>query len=133
MMLKLRIHISLSILLTVLVGLVSRTTFALNFIPLGIGDFLYATLIYLSVLWLIPNKKPTVILCMSIALCFIIEISQLSTWTWLLNARDTTIGKLILGNDYRFSDLVYLTLGCFLGLIVDRTIIRNTATSNESE
>ena len=130
---KLRIQISLAILLTVLVGLVSRTTIALNFIPLGIGDLLYATLIYLSVLWLLPNKSTTVILVISFALCFIVEISQLSNWTLLVEARETGMGKLILGNDYRFTDLVYLTLGCVLGLIVDRSILRNTATSDESE
>ena len=71
------------------VGLMSRSSIALEFIPMGIGDLLYATLIYLLVFWVLPSRKSLDILLISIAICFIVETSQLLSWTWLVELRET--------------------------------------------
>lgn len=114
------------------VGLMSRSSIALEFIPMGIGDLLYATLIYLLVFWVLPSRKSLDILLISIAICFIVETSQLLSWTWLVELRETSLGKLILGNDFRGSDLVYLTLGTAVGYWLDAKVIRNTAKTDEA-
>ncbi len=118
-----RSKVSLLVILVLLVGLVSRSEFALQFVPLGVGDALYGTLIYLLVRWIRIHNRPAQIFWIALSICFAIEFSQLITADWFEAIRNTSIGKLVLGNNFKPSDLIYLAIGVTGGLVIDKKFL----------
>ncbi len=118
-----RSKVSVLIILVLLVGLFSRSDFALQFIPLSVGDALYGTLIYFLVCWIRVGQRPAQNFLIALSFCFVIEFSQLITVDWFETIRNTLVGKLILGNDFKLSDLIYLSIGVTGGLVIDRKFL----------
>ena len=120
--------LSLLIILIIGAGLLSRSEVALLVIPLGVGDAFYGTLVYLLVCWINTSLVPKRVFWISLLCCFAIEFSQLITVDWFESFRHTILGKLVFGNNFKPSDLVYLALGVAAGMIIDIKFIRRSAT-----
>lgn len=83
---------------------------------------LYGHLWYFSY-FLLFNKKSTIfILVISIIFSYGIEISQLYHAPWIDSIRATTLGGLILGFGFLWSDLICYTVGIVIGAIIDKII-----------
>lgn len=104
-----------------LLGILSRK---INFIPLFIGDILYAILIYFGFCFLFPIKNRKQILLFSVLFCFSIEISQLLDLNCLNEIRSTTLGRYILGQGFLWTDLLCYTIGTILAYHFDLKLIK---------
>ena len=84
---------------------------------------LYGHLWYFSYFLFYLTKKSTIfILVISIIFSYGIEISQLYHAPWIDSIRATTLGGLILGFGFLWSDLICYTVGIVIGAIIDKII-----------
>ncbi|MFK7775845.1 MAG: DUF2809 domain-containing protein, partial [Saprospiraceae bacterium] len=118
-----RIHYLFLIILTIGVGLFSRSRFIPMLIYPYLGDLLYCLMYYWIIGFLFPKMSYVKVLLGAMAICFAIEISQLVRVDWLNEIRNTTFGKLVLGNGFLWSDLVCYTLGGLLGVGLEKKFI----------
>ena len=114
-----RLRYLLFTLITIGIGLLSRKPFIPTLIYPYLGDVLYTFMFYFIFAFLLPNEKPLKLAFFSIALCFLIEISQLYQADWINDIRNTRLGGLILGYGFRWSDLVCYSLGGLMGAVFD--------------
>lgn len=86
------------------------------------GDFLWAMLIFFlyGLVFDFSGKKAC---CYAIATTYLIECSQLFHPAWLEYLRSTTLGALVLGFGFLWSDIVSYTLGIATGTWINRAII----------
>lgn len=119
-----RVHYFIFIILTIAVGLFSRSRFIPDLIYPYLGDLLYCLMYYFIFGFLFPKMKIVNVLLYSIAVCFAIEISQLIRVDWLNEIRSTTFGKLVLGNGFLWSDLVSYTLGGLVGVGLEKYFLQ---------
>lgn len=102
-------------------GLASRKfgTILPSFIAKYTGDTLWA----LTALAAISVAFPTTSLCkraaISLAFAYVIELSQLYHAPWLESLRHTTLGGLVLGFGFLWSDLACYTVGVASGLLLE--------------
>ncbi len=83
------------------------------------GDALWALMLFLVVSFLLAGR-PLVQRCgISLALAFAVEISQLYHAPWIDGLRNTTLGGLMLGFGFLWSDLVCYTVGIAAGVLAD--------------
>lgn len=101
---------------TISLGLASRSSFIPGIIYPYLGDSLYCLLFYLIIGFLFPTMRPLKVAFLGIALCFLIEVSQLYQADWINEIRETRLGGLILGFGFLWSDLVSYFFGGMLGL-----------------
>ncbi len=81
------------------------------------GDTLWATVAFLLT-WLLLLRKPMWLLALlSAGFCLLIEVSQLWQAEWLNALRDTTLGALVLGRGFLWSDWVCYGVGILLGAV----------------
>ncbi|MCL9805354.1 DUF2809 domain-containing protein [Flavobacterium amniphilum] len=113
---KTRITYLIVIFSVILTGILSRK---LDFIPLFVGDVLYAVMVYFMVRFVFLNGKSSVIFITALLLCFVVEFQQTLEFSWLVAIRKTSIGHYALGEGFLWSDLLYYTLGAGLGGLVD--------------
>ncbi|RSK49065.1 DUF2809 domain-containing protein [Hymenobacter rigui] len=83
------------------------------------GDALWALLVY----WLVGLLRPrwSSWRTGAVALCFavVIEISQLWHPAWLQAIRATTLGALVLGHGFLWSDLLCYAVGVLAGVLLE--------------
>jgi len=113
------------LLMTVIViclGLLSRriTRYLPDVINLGLGDSLWALMIYLLVGMVFRNWSVRKVAVFGLAFCFLIELSQLYHEPWIDTIRSTTLGGLILGYGFLWSDLVAYIVGIGFGILVEK-------------
>ena len=113
---KNRITYFILIIGTIILGLLSRY---FKFIPLFIGDILYATMVYFIVRFLFINKPVKFNAVAALLFCFAIEFSQLYQAPWINDLRHTLFGRLVLGQGFLWSDLLCYVLGVGIGVIID--------------
>ncbi|WP_296147306.1 DUF2809 domain-containing protein [uncultured Flavobacterium sp.] len=116
---KIRIRYFLIICLIIILGLLSRKT---DFIPLFIGDILYAVMIYFIIRFLLLKSSSKNIATISILICYTIEFFQLYQADWIVGIRNTTLGHLILGQGFLWSDLVAYTFGILISYFLEKRI-----------
>lgn len=113
----------LYLLLTIIVmilGLLSRKINDLpKIIELYSGDILWALMVFLLFAFLFNKKSTIFIISWAIIFSYSIEISQLYHAPWIDSIRNTTLGGLILGFGFLWSDLVCYTIGIIIGIIID--------------
>ena len=113
----------LYLLLTIIVmllGLLSRKIEGLpEIISLYSGDILWALMVFLLFAFLFNKKSTIFIISLAIIFSYSIEISQLYHAPWIDSIRNTTLGGLILGFGFLWSDLVCYTIGIIIGIIID--------------
>lgn len=121
---KTRIQYSVLLLTIILLGILSRK---ISFIPLWIGDFLYAIMIYFLVRILFTHKKAICTIIYSLLICYSIEFLQLYQSDWIISLRKTLFGRYVLGQGFLWSDILAYTFGiAFVFLIEKFTLKYNT-------
>ncbi|WP_142950861.1 ribosomal maturation YjgA family protein, partial [Bacillus toyonensis] len=84
-----------------------------------LGDALWALMIFVGFGFLFPKIETKKLAFMSLIFCYGIEISQLYHAPWIDNIRATTIGGLVLGYGFLWSDVVAYTIGVGVGMLCE--------------
>jgi hypothetical protein len=112
--------------LTCLLGLSSRR-FAGHlpgFVAAYAGDTLWALALFLFLGLIRPRAATERLAAMALILSLSVEISQLYHAPWIDAIRQTTLGGLILGYGFLWSDLVCYAVGVSLGAVLERGVFR---------
>ncbi|WP_426485834.1 DUF2809 domain-containing protein [Flavobacterium sp. 2] len=120
---KSRFQYFILFLLIIFLGIISRK---ISFVPLCIGDFLYAVMIYVLVRIILINKKPIQIALLSLLICYAIEFLQLYQGDWMVELRKTLFGRYVLGQGFLWSDILAYTFGILFIFLIEKTILKNT-------
>lgn len=112
--------------LVVIAGLVSRRYRGEipAFLAEYAGDTLWALMLFLIVSSLLAGWPILARAAISLALAFLVELSQLYHAPWIDSIRQTTLGGLVLGFEFLWSDLVCYSVGIAIGSLTDRWIGR---------
>lgn len=116
-----------SLVITVMIlGLSSRhfSTDLPNWINLYFGDALWALMIFFLFGLIFRSREAKWIAAVALLFSISIEISQLYHSQWIDLLRNTTIGGLILGYGFLWSDLVSYTVGIGAGVLIEFYIER---------
>ncbi|PQZ57733.1 hypothetical protein CQZ94_07780 [Bacillus sp. MYb209] len=84
-----------------------------------LGDALWALMIFTGFGFLFPKIETKKLAFISLIFCYGIEISQLYHVPWIDNIRATTLGGLVLGYGFLWSDLVAYTIGVGAGMLFE--------------
>jgi hypothetical protein len=108
-----RILYLILLIVVIVAGLFSRKYEALfpSWLNDYLGDALWAAMIFVGLAFLFPKKTSTRIAIFSLAFCYLIEISQLYQADWINAVRHTTLGGLVLGFGFLWSDILAYTIG----------------------
>ncbi|SHH68248.1 Protein of unknown function [Clostridium collagenovorans DSM 3089] len=117
-------YLILSILVMIL-GLLSRRIDNLpQIISAYSGDILWSLMIFLLIAFIFNKGSSIFIISMAIIFSYSVEISQLYHAPWIDGIRGTTLGALVLGYGFLWSDLVCYTIGVMIGAGLDLLIMR---------
>jgi len=83
------------------------------------GDTLWALAAYLGFGMVLPRASARTIAILAMAFSVAIELSQLYHAPWIDSIRHTTIGGLILGFGFLWSDLICYAFGVGLGVAIE--------------
>jgi hypothetical protein len=83
------------------------------------GDTLWALAAFLGFGVLLPRAPTRMVALMAMAFSVAVELSQLYHAPWIDSVRRTTLGGLILGFGFLWSDLACYALGVGLGVLVE--------------
>ena len=119
---RLRITYGCLIVIIIIAGLLSRD---FSFIPLFIGDILWALMVYFIMNFLFLNKSVKFNVIGSLLFCYAIEFSQLYKAPCINDLRHTLFGRLVLGEGFLWSDLLCYTVGVAIGVWIDEIVSRN--------
>ncbi|WP_242670918.1 ribosomal maturation YjgA family protein [Flavobacterium aquidurense] len=119
---KYRPYYFILLLLIIFMGIMSRKT---DLIPLYIGDFLYAVMMYVFIRTLLIEKKSIQIMITSLLICYAIEFSQLYQAIWINELRNTLAGRYTLGQGFLWSDILAYTLGISLTFMIERMLLKH--------
>lgn len=102
-------------------GLASRRYAELlpPFIAEYAGDTLWAAMVYAGLRFLFPSASILTAAASSLLFSYGIEISQLYQADWANAVRSTTLGSLIFGHGFLWSDMVCYTVGVVLSAVID--------------
>ncbi len=121
-----RIIYFLLICLIIILGLLSRK---ISFIPLFIGDALYGIMIFFIMQFIFIDLDLKTLVFISLLICYMVEFSQLLQIEWLKNIRSTTLGRLILGQGFLWSDIVSYTVGITMTSMINKIVIMKSENS----
>ena len=108
---KVRIGYLIALALIIVSGLLSRKV---DWLPEETGDALWAVMVYCLLRVIFPMARMLYIALGSLAVSYCVESSQLIRWPWLVEFRSTTIGHLMIGQGFLWSDIVAYTIGIVL-------------------
>lgn len=94
--------------MTIIFGLISRK---ISYLPLCTGDMLWGIMIFFIIKFINPDKPDRLVALISLALCYLVEFSQLYQAPWIITIRRTLPGRLVLGQGFLWSDLLAYTAG----------------------
>jgi hypothetical protein len=117
---KSRIQYFILFFCTILIGILSRK---ISFIPLWIGDALYAVMIYFLVRIFLPMKKAFIVALFSLLICYCIEFLQLYQAEWIIELRKTFFGRYVLGQGFLWSDILAYTFGIAVVFLIEKTTL----------
>ncbi|TDX11568.1 DUF2809 domain-containing protein [Flavobacterium sp. S87F.05.LMB.W.Kidney.N] len=117
---KSRVYYFIIFVSIIFLGILSRK---ISFIPLWIGDFLYAVMIYFLVRIFLPLKKAFLIALLSLLICYSIEFLQLYQAEWIVELRKTLFGRYILGQGFLWSDILAYTFGIAYAFLVEKIVL----------
>lgn len=86
------------------------------------GDTLWALMLFLLVSTLLAGRPALARAAISLALAFLVEISQLYHAPWIDSIRQTKLCGLVLGFGFLWTDLVCYSVGIALGLVVESAV-----------
>ena len=107
--------------LAAVLGISSRRFAAMlpGFIAAYAGDTLWAFAAFLGIGLILPRASTRTVAMLAMAFSVAIELSQLYHAPWIDSIRHTTLGGLILGFGFLWSDLACYAVGVVLGVLVD--------------
>lgn len=123
----------LYILMTIILGLCSRTSYIPTWIYPYLGDVLYALMIYWGIAFLYPKISILKVGIISYIICILIETSQLYQADWINELRATTLGSLTLGHGFLWSDWLSYFIGCFWGVILETLLMKTNENDKAQE
>jgi type IV secretory pathway TraG/TraD family ATPase VirD4 len=89
-------------------------------INVWIGDFIWAIMLYFACATVFTKQTITWRICVMIVFCITIECSQMWHTDWLDAFRSTTLGGLLLGHGFLWSDIAADIVGIFCGGALDK-------------
>ena len=87
------------------------------------GDTLWALAAFLGIGLLLPKARTGRVALLAISFATLIEVGQLYHAPWIDSIRRTTLGGLILGFDFVWSDLACYAAGVGLGIVIELTAL----------
>lgn len=120
-----RIRYTILFVLTIIIGLFSRSSYIPDLIYPYIGDLFYAVMMYWIFAFLLPKERSFKVAVYAVGLCFAIEVFQLYQAEWINTIRHTLFGRLVLGSGFLWSDLVCYCLGGLIGYYIDQIFIKD--------
>ncbi|AFQ44734.1 Protein of unknown function (DUF2809) [Desulfosporosinus meridiei DSM 13257] len=91
-------------------------------INLYLGDILWGLMIFFLFGLLFRARSTRVVAASALIFSYAVEISQLYHSQWIDSLRHTSIGGLVLGRGFLWSDLISYTLGIDFGLLIERRL-----------
>jgi len=88
------------------------------------GDTLWALMLFLLASTLLAGRSNISRAGISLVLAFAVEVSQLYHAPWIDGIRNTTLGGLVLGFGFLWSDLVCYLVGIAAGALIELTLRR---------
>ena len=119
-----RLLYAFMIIVVIILGLCSRKLSNLlpDFMNIYLGDALWALMIFIGVGFIFLKMKTKTITLMGISFCYLVELSQLYHADFIDNIRKTTLGGLVLGYGFLWSDLVAYAIGISVGVFIDNLL-----------
>ncbi|PFZ65996.1 ribosomal maturation YjgA family protein [Bacillus wiedmannii] len=116
-----RLLYALFTIVIIILGLSSRKlAFALpHLLNAYLGDALWALMIFTGFGFLFPKIDTKKVVFISLLFCYGIEVSQLYHAEWIDSIRATTLGGLVLGYGFLWSDIVAYTIGVGIGMFCE--------------
>ncbi|MEW4023522.1 DUF2809 domain-containing protein [Bacillus sp. YAF8] len=115
-------------------GLLSRTACITNLLPgmitAYLGDALWAAMIFTGFGFLFRNIRTETAAILSLSFCCLIECSQLYHAPWIDAIRSSTLGGLILGWQFVWSDIFTYTLGVCAAALLEWAVKRKRRLSS---
>ncbi|MBX4259235.1 DUF2809 domain-containing protein [Clostridium estertheticum] len=90
-----------------------------NFLNMYLGDALWALMVFIIFGFIFREMKTKIVAIIGISFCYLIEISQLYHASFIDNIRETTLGGLVLGDVFSWSDFLGYAIGILVGVILD--------------
>jgi len=121
-MIRERVAYFIFALIVAIAGLASRSYGAQlpTFFADYAGDTLWALMLFLLVSLLLAGQPVLARAAVALAIAFTVELSQLYHAPWIDSIRQTTLGGLVLGFGFLWTDLVCYTVGIALGALSER-------------
>ena len=119
---------ALLFLLTIGLGLASRKMNYLfpEIINLVLGDAIWAMMIYFGICFSFNKFTVFQVALLAISFCYAIEISQLYHAPWIDGIRRTTLGGLVLGFGFLWSDILAYSIGILIAAVLEFLIGKST-------
>ena len=110
------------IIIVIILGLWSRklSNVLPAFLNKYLGDALWALMIFIGFGYIFREMETKIVALIGILFCYLIELSQLYHANWVDNMRKTTLGGLVLGYVFSWSDLLGYAIGIGVGVIIDK-------------
>jgi hypothetical protein len=90
------------------------------FVATYAGDTLWALVAFLGIGLILPRTSTWRIAALAMSFSTMIEVSQLYHAPWIDSVRRTTLGSLILGFGFLWSDLACYAAGVGIGMLLER-------------
>jgi hypothetical protein len=91
------------------------------------GDILWATAAFLGLGLLLPRASTGRVALLAMSLSVLVEVGQLYHAPWIDTIRRTTLGGLVLGYDFVWSDLACYAFGVVLGIFIEQMALLRRA------
>ncbi|WP_055069695.1 DUF2809 domain-containing protein [Clostridium massiliamazoniense] len=88
------------------------------------GDTLWAMMVYLGFAFIFNELEGKKVLILALVFSYFIEFSQLYQGQLINSIRSTTIGGLVLGHGFLFSDLICYSVGILLIFYLEKVFLR---------
>lgn len=122
---KRRLVYLLSSFITILIGLASRKY--RNELPSFVGEYsgdtLWGLMLFLIISFLLAERSVMQRGLISAALAVAVEFSQLYHAPWIEGIRSSTLGCLVLGFQFVWTDLVCYSIGIASGILVEHALL----------
>jgi hypothetical protein len=90
-----------------------------EFIAAYAGDTLWALTAFLAIGVILPRASTRTVALLAFSLSVAVELSQLYHAPWIDSIRSTTVGGLLLGFGFLWSDLACYAVGVGLGVLME--------------
>jgi ABC-type phosphate transport system permease subunit len=105
----------------IILGLASRKMASNipDFLNVYLGDALWALMVFIGIGFIFRKMQTKKVAFIAISFCYFIEISQLYHANWIDEIRRTTLGGLVLGYGFLWSDLLAYIIGTSVGIGIE--------------